>query len=141
MRSCAQYFLIVMFVCVLSGHPLAMAAGIATLEVYEEQGVFANAAKMSKYFQEGLHSLKGLLHVVDIRNCGMLGGLELAQVPGLPTKRSMDVLERCYKKGLYIRTAGPSMTISPPLVANEAHIDRLVSTLGDAIVESSKEMK
>jgi len=125
-----------------SGHPLAMAAGIATLEVYEEQKIFENCAKMAPYWEQGLHSLKGLPNVVDIRNFGLLGGVELATIPGQhPSKRSADILERCFSKGLYIRIAGPTMTLSPPLIAEKQHIDRLVNTLGEAIVESARELK
>lgn len=124
-----------------SGHPLAMAAGLATLEVYEEQKIYENAAAMSSYWEEGLHSLKGLPHVVDVRNYGLLGGVELATIPGQPPmKRSADILERCYNKGLYIRISGPSMTLSPPLIAQKEHVDRIVNTLAEAIVESAKEL-
>ena len=126
-----------------SGHPLAMAAGLAAIEVYEEQKIFENCARMEKYWEEGLHSLKGLPHVVDIRNIGLLGGVELATVPNQPNaaKRSGDILERAFSKGLYCRIAGPSMTLSPPLIAETHHIDRIVNTLADAIVESAKELK
>lgn len=77
-----------------SGHPLAMAAGIATLEVYQEQAIFENAAVLEPYFEQLLHSLKGLPHVVDIRNIGLMGAVEVAPIAGFPVARSMVII-RC----------------------------------------------
>lgn len=124
-----------------SGHPLAMAAGLATLEVYEEQKLFENADALAPYWEQGLHSLRGLPHVTDIRNCGLMGAVEFAVVPGLPMKRSLDIFNRTFHKGVFSRCAGPTIAWSPPLVCNKTHIDRMINTFADAIVESSKELK
>lgn len=123
-----------------SAHPLAMAAGLATLEVYKEQGIFENAATMSKYWEDSLHSLKGLPNVVDIRNCGLLGAVELTSIPGSPVKRTMDIFDRCFEHGAFIRVTGPALAFSPPLIAEKKHIDRLVETVARSIQESAKQL-
>jgi len=123
-----------------SGHPLAMAAGLATLEVYEEQKLFANANNLAPYFQEAIHSLKGLPNVVDIRNLGLMGAVELSPVPGEPFKRVIDVFERAFDKGVFVRGSGVNIAISPPLIVNKIQIDQIFNTLGEAIVESAKYM-
>jgi beta-alanine--pyruvate transaminase len=122
------------------GHPLAMAAGIATLEVYEEEGLFEKAAKLAPYFEKGLHSLKGLPNVIDIRNCGMMGAVELNPVPGELMKRSMDVFNRCFDKGVMVRVSGSTCAYSPPLICDERHVDQMINTLHDSIVASAKEI-
>ena len=123
-----------------SGHPLAMAAGLATLEVYEEQGLFENAETLAPYWEAGLHSLKGLPNVIDIRNYGLMGAVEVTPIAGLPAKRALDIFDRCWEKGLFIRVTGSTAAFSPPLICTKAHIDRIVNTLAEAIVESSKEL-
>lgn len=86
-----------------SGHPLAMAAGIAALEVFEEQKIFENVKRLAPYLEEILHSrLKGLPHVVDIRNCGFMAAVEVDPIPSLPTKRALDVFDRCFEKGVMV---------------------------------------
>lgn len=121
-----------------TGHPLAMAAGIATLEVYQEEGLFERANDLAPYFQEGIHSLKGLPNVIDIRNVGLMGAIELAPIPGNPSKRGSDIYDRAFEKGVYARLTGNTLACAPPLISTKAHIDRLFNTLGEAIVESSK---
>lgn len=123
-----------------SGHPLAMAAGLAALEVYQEQKLFEKANVLGKYWEDALHSLKGLPHVVDIRNCGLMGAVEFAPVPGHPTKRAVDIFDRCFAKGLMVRNTGSIIAFSPPLICEKEHIDILANIFADAIVESSKQM-
>jgi beta-alanine--pyruvate transaminase len=124
-----------------SAHPLAMAAGLATIEVYKEQKVFENAAAMSSYWEEGLHSLKGLPNVIDIRNVGLLGAVELASIPGAPVKRSMDIFDRAFEHGVFMRVTGGALAFSPPLVIEKKHIDRIIDTVARSIKESNEQLK
>lgn len=112
-----------------SAHPLACAAGLATLETYREDDLFARAAAMEGYWQEALHSLADARHVVDIRNLGIVGGVELSSRPGAPTARAMEVFETCFDEGLLIRVTGEIIALSPPLILEKSHIDRMVETI------------
>lgn len=116
-----------------SGHPVACAAALATLDVYEEDGLFQRANDLSGYWQEALHSLKGLPHVIDVRNLGLVGGIELESIPGKPTARAFDVFVRAYEQGLLIRTTGDIIALSPPLMIEKHHIDQMVSMLTDLL--------
>jgi len=116
-----------------SAHPLACAAGLATLETYADEGLLTRASEMAGYFAEGLHSLKGLPGVLDVRNIGLIGGVELTPVPGQPTKRAFDVFLDCYDKGALVRTTGDIIALSPPLIIERSHIDQLIDILGGAI--------
>lgn len=122
------------------GHPLAMAAGIATLEVYQEENLFQRAADLAPYFEKGLHSLKGLPNVIDARNLGMMGAVELQPVPGELMKRSFDVFNRCFDKGVMVRVSGSTCAYSPPLICEKSHVDTMINTLHDAIIASAKEI-
>ncbi len=122
-----------------SGHPLAMAAGIANLEVIKEQQLFEKAAALSPYFQEALHSLKGLPHVIDIRNIGLMGAVELEPSSDVANRRSFDIFDRCFEKGVFLRaSAGTMIALSPPLLSEKKHIDQIVDVLGQAIKESAE---
>lgn len=114
-----------------------MAAGIATLEVYQEEKLFERTDEMAPYFEEQLHSLKGLPNVIDIRNYGLMGAVEFAPIPGSPIKRAMDVFDRCFERGTFVRAAGNNLAFSPPLISEKKHIDRLVDTLAKSIKESA----
>jgi beta-alanine--pyruvate transaminase len=116
-----------------SGHPVASAAGIATLEIYEEEGLLTRAASLTDTWQEALHSLKGLRHVVDIRNLGLVGAIELASRDGAPGARAYDVFVDCFQKGLLIRVTGDTIALSPPLIIESGEIGNIVSILGDAL--------
>lgn len=119
-----------------------MAAGLAALEVYQEQKVFENAARLAPLWEEKLHSLKDLPHVVDIRNIGMMGAVEMAPVAGSnPALRAKDIFDRSFAKGLHYRYSGTSLALSPPLVCEEHHLDEIVGILGDAIKESATQFK
>jgi beta-alanine--pyruvate transaminase len=118
-----------------------MAAGIATLEVYEEQNLFDRAAEMEPFYQDAIHSLKGLPNVVDCRNIGMMGAVELAAIPGAPTKRSSDIFDRCFEKGLLARATGQTIAVAPPLITTKEEISRMVNIIADAIKESDKMLK
>ena len=116
-----------------SGNPIASAAGIATLDVYKEDGLFDRAAELEIYWQEALHSLKGLPHVIDIRNMGLIGAVELQGIEGAPTKRAFEAFLRAYEKGILIRTTGDIIAMSPPLIISKAEIDTLIGTLADVL--------
>ncbi|MFC0352151.1 aspartate aminotransferase family protein [Undibacterium danionis] len=119
-----------------SAHPLACAAAIATLEVYREEKIFEAAAAMAPYFEQAAHSLRGLPHVKDIRNLGLVCGIELEPQIGKSTTRAYDIFEKCFwEKNLLIRTTGDIIALSPPLIIDKAQIDRLFSQLADAIRE------
>lgn len=116
-----------------SGHPVASAAGIATLEIYEEEGLLTRAASIADTWQDALHSLKGLPHVTDIRNLGLVGAVELAPRDGAPGTRAYDVFVDCFQKGLLIRVTGDIVALSPPLIIATDEIEKIVSILGDAL--------
>lgn len=116
-----------------SGHPIACAAAAATLDVYEEEGLFAKAHNLSDYWEEAMHSLKGLPHVIDIRNLGLIGAIELEPRPARPTTRAFDCFLRCFEKGVLIRTTGDTIALSPPLIIEKQQIDTLVTTLTEVL--------
>jgi len=116
-----------------SAHPLACAAGLATLDTYEEEGLLTRAGELQSYFAESLHSLKHAPHVIDVRNIGLVGGIELTPRPGAPTARAFDVFLDCYAAGVMVRTTGDTVALSPPLIISREQIDQIVSTLRNAI--------
>ena len=116
-----------------SGNPIASAAGIATLETYKEEGLFERAAAIAPYWEEALHSLKGLPHVIDIRNLGLIGAVELDPIAGEPTKRAFQAFLDAYDRNILIRTTGDIIAMSPPLIIEKAHIDRLIGTLAEVL--------
>ncbi|HYC34973.1 MAG TPA: aspartate aminotransferase family protein [Usitatibacter sp.] len=116
-----------------SAHPLACAAGIATLQLYKDEDLFARAAKIAPKLEDALHSLKGLKHVVDIRNIGLVGAVELEARPGSPGVRGFETYLRCFERGVLIRNTGDILAIAPALIVEESHIDRIVSTMREVI--------
>ena len=119
-----------------SGHPLACAAAIATLQVYRDEQLFERAAQMAPVFEAAAHSLRGLPHVKDVRNLGLVCGIELESIPGKPTARAYDVFERCFwQKNILLRTTGDILALSPPLVISEGQIEELFAQIGEALKE------
>jgi beta-alanine--pyruvate transaminase len=116
-----------------SGHPLAAAAGLATLELYETEGLFERAASLAPYWENALHSLRGLPNVIDIRNLGLVGGIELEPRAGAPGSRAFDVFVDCFNRGVLTRVTGDIIALSPPLIIEKAQIDELIGTIGAAI--------
>ena len=116
-----------------SGHPLACAAGLATLDTYAEDGLLTRAGELGAHFAEAVHSLKGEPHVVDIRDIGFVGGIELAPRPGEPGKRAFDAFLDCYEQGVLVRTTGDVIALSPPLIIEREQIDRLVDAIRGAL--------
>ena len=116
-----------------SSHPLACAAGLATLETYADDALLTRGAQLQAYFGEAVHALKGLPNVIDIRNFGLVGAVELAPLAGEPGKRAFNIFLDCYDKGVMVRTTGDVVAISPPLIIERAQIDQIVDTLRGAI--------
>jgi beta-alanine--pyruvate transaminase len=116
-----------------SAHPLACAAALGTLDTYAEEGLLTRAAQLEGYFAEAVHSLKGAPNVIDIRNIGLVAGIELAPLAGQPAKRAFDVFLDCWERGVLIRTTGDTIALSPPLIIERAQIDQIVGCIGDAL--------
>ncbi len=116
-----------------SGNPVASAAGLATLDTYKEDGLFENARDLAPYWEDALHALKGLPNVIDIRNEGLIGAIELAPIEGKPTKRAFQAFLDAYDKDLLIRTTGDIIALSPPLIIEKHHIDELFGKLSDVL--------
>ena len=119
-----------------SGNPIASAAGIATLETYAEEGLFERANELAPYWEDALHSLEDAKHVIDVRNIGLIGAIELEPIAGSPTKRAFSAFVRAYEKGVLIRTTGDIIALSPPLIVEKEHIDQIVSTVREVLSET-----
>jgi beta-alanine--pyruvate transaminase len=118
-----------------SAHPLACAAALATLDVYVEQSLFARAARLAPLWQEALHGLRDARHVIDIRNIGLLGALDL-QPGSEPGQRARHVGNACFDRGLLVRASGDTIILSPPLVIEEAQIGFVMETLAAVLAET-----
>lgn len=118
-----------------SAHPVACAAGLASLDLIERDGLIARAKDMAKPFEDALHSLAGARHVVDIRNYGLAGALQLEAAPQGPMHRPYEIGIRMWKKGFYVRFAGDTLQLGLPFTVEEQEIDDLVSALGESIEE------
>ncbi len=116
-----------------SGHPLASAAGLATLKVYKDEGLFERAAELAPYWEDAVHSLRGLPHVIDIRNIGLVAGIEMESREGKPGARGLDALVACFNEGLLVRVTGDIIALSPPLIIEKGQIDHLVEVLSRVI--------
>lgn len=112
-----------------SGNPIASAAGLATLDTYQEEGLLTRAAELSSYWEDAVHSLKGLPHVIDLRNLGLIGAIELEPIAGSPTKRAFQAFLNAFEAGLLIRTTGDIIALSPPLIISKGEIDELFGKL------------
>jgi beta-alanine--pyruvate transaminase len=115
--------------------PLATAAAEATLALYHEEKLFDRARSVAPRFEEAVHGLKDLPHVIDVRNFGLMAGIELEPAPGKPGTRGFQTFLRCFEKGILARVAGDVIAFSPPLIISEGQIDELVGTLGAALRE------
>ena len=121
-----------------SGHPLASAAAVATMQVYQEEQLFDRAAGMAKYFEDAAHSLKDLPSVKDIRNLGLVAGIELDSIPGKVGARAFDVFLKCFwEHGVMIRTTGDIIALSPPLIIEKSQIDQLFGAIGKVLKEQA----
>ena len=116
-----------------SGHPLACAAGLATLDVFEQEGLLTRAALMSGAWEKAIHSFKGSPHVIDLRNIGLVGAIELEPRPGSPGARAMEAMQLTFERGLLIRVTADTIALSPPLIIEQPHIDRIVETIAGVL--------
>jgi beta-alanine--pyruvate transaminase len=108
-----------------SGHPLACAAGLGALDTYEEEGLLTRAGSLEKHWEDAIHSLRDARHVVDIRNIGLMGAVELEPRPGSPGKRGFEAFVKTFEAGVLIRYTGDILAFSPPLIIEKAQIDRI----------------
>jgi beta-alanine--pyruvate transaminase len=116
-----------------SGHPLAAAAAVATLDLFESEALFERCASLAQYWEDAAHSMKGLPHVIDVRNIGLVCGIELQPIEGKPTARAFEAFLRAYEKGVLIRTTGDTIALSPPLIIEKAQIDRIFETIREVL--------
>jgi beta-alanine--pyruvate transaminase len=118
-----------------SGHPLACAAAVATQKLYQDEGLLTRVARegLDKYWEDGAHSLKGAPLVKDIRNLGLVCGIELEARPGAVGKRAFEAFLKCYEKGTFVRFTGDTIAMSPPLIINKSQIDELFTTLREVL--------
>ncbi|MDQ0394501.1 aspartate aminotransferase family protein [Labrys monachus] len=116
-----------------SANPVACAAALGTLDTYHEEGLLTRAADLAAYWADAVHSFKGLPHVIDTRNLGLIGAIELESIAGQPTKRAFTAFLNAYEKGLLIRTTGDIIALSPPLIVSKAQIDELAGILTDVL--------
>jgi beta-alanine--pyruvate transaminase len=116
-----------------SGHPMACAAGIATLDTYAEEGLLTRGASLEKHFEAALHALKGTRHVIDVRNLGLMGAVELESRTGAPGKRGYEAFVKVFEAGVLIRYTGDILAFSPPLIVEKGQIDRIFSTVADVL--------
>jgi beta-alanine--pyruvate transaminase len=116
-----------------TAHPTACAAGLATLGIYEKEGLLTRAKSMARYWEDAIHSLQGASHLIDIRNYGLIGALEFEPIPGKPGARAFDVYLKCFEKGVLVRQTGDILALSPPLIVERTHVDQIFTTLREVL--------
>lgn len=116
-----------------SGHPLAAAAAIATMELHRADDLPGRARAIEAEWQDAAHSMRGLPHVTDVRDFGLIAGIEMEPRPGAAGQRALDVFRRCFDDGVLVRVTGDIVALSPPLIVERPHMDRIFGTLSDAI--------
>jgi beta-alanine--pyruvate transaminase len=116
-----------------SAHPVACAAALATQDIYQREGLLTRGAELAKQWEDAVHSLRGLPQVIDVRNLGLVAGIELEPRAGAPGARAYEAFVKAYEKGILIRYTGDILALSPPLIIEPAQIDQLVTTLKDVI--------
>lgn len=116
-----------------SGHPVACAAALAALDIYEQEGLFTRGAELAPYWEDAAHALRSEPNVIDIRNIGLVAAVELAPRPDRPASRAYEVFTRCFERGVLVRHTGETIALSPPLIVEKPHIDQIFTTLAEAI--------
>jgi beta-alanine--pyruvate transaminase len=116
-----------------SGHPLACAAGLATQDIFEQDGILEHVQRIATYWEDAAHALRGLPHVIDIRSIGMMAGIELAPLPGKIGTRAFAAFQQAFEQGLLIRVTGDTIALSPPLIIEKKHIDELFGKLAEIL--------
>ncbi len=120
-----------------SAHPVACAAGLATLQLMEQEQAIDKVRALAPIFEEKVHTLKGAKHVADIRNYGLAAGLTISPVPGEPAKRPFEIAMAMFKKGFYVRYGGDTIQLAPPFVSTPAQLDTLINALGETLNETA----
>jgi beta-alanine--pyruvate transaminase len=120
-----------------SAHPVACAAALATLDIYAKEGLLTRAASLASEWENAMHSLRGLPHVIDVRNYGLIGAVELEPRAGKPGARAFEVFLECFERGVMVRQTGDTIAMSPPLIIDSKQIAHIVETLGAAIRKTS----
>src|SRR6186713_824566 len=120
-----------------SAHPIACAAGLAALDIYQRDELLTRAKKIGPVFEKALHELRGLPHVIDIRNYGLVGAIELQPIATTPGARAFSVFLKCFERGLLIRTTGDTIALSPALIIEPKHIEELFGVLSQALRDSA----
>ncbi|MBM3619508.1 MAG: aspartate aminotransferase family protein [Alphaproteobacteria bacterium] len=120
-----------------SAHPLACAAASAVLDIYKTDGLFQRSAELSKYWEDGVHSLKGTSGVIDIRNLGLAAGIDLEARAGAVGARGYDTFVKCFEMGLLVRQGGDTLAMSPPLIIEKTQIDEVIDIVGKAIKQAA----
>jgi beta-alanine--pyruvate transaminase len=118
-----------------TGHPVACAAALAALDVFEQDGMVERSLKLAPLFEETLHGLRGAPHLTDIRNSGMAGALQIEARDGDPTVRPFELGVRCYEKGLYVRWGGDTLQFAPPLTATPEDLEKMQEVLREVLSE------
>ncbi len=116
-----------------SAHPVACAAGIATMDLLVKEDMPTRVAELAPHFERAVHGLRGAKHVADIRNYGLAAGFTITPVPGEPAKRPYEIAMAMWSKGFYVRYGGDTIQLAPPFISTPAEIDTLVSALGDTL--------
>jgi len=116
-----------------SGNPIASAAALGTLDTYRDEGLLTRGAELASYWEDALHSLKGEPHVIDIRNIGLIGAIELSPLAGQPTKRAFSAFVKAFERGALIRTTGDIIALSPPLIITKGQIDELIDHVREVL--------
>ena len=120
-----------------SGNPIACAAALGTLDTYRDEGLLTRGAELASYWGDALHSLRDCPHVIDIRNIGLIGAIELAPIAGEPTKRAFSAFLKAYESGYLIRTTGDIIALSPPLIISKAEIDELIDGIRKVLIANA----
>ena len=122
-----------------SGHPVACAAALAALDILEREQLVSRVKNMAPKFETKVHSLKGLEHILDIRNYGLAAGLTIAAAPGEPALRPYQIAMKCWQKGFYVRYGGDTVQLGLPFTVEETEIDSVINALGESIKELDNE--
>jgi beta-alanine--pyruvate transaminase len=116
-----------------SGHPIAAAAALATLDLYAKEDLFNRAKALAPYWENAVHALKDLPNIVDLRNIGLVAGVELAPIAGKPGARAFDAYVKCFERGLLVRQTGDILALSPPLIVEKSQIDDMFGLLREVL--------
>ena len=120
-----------------SAHPVACAAGLAALQILQQDQLVQRVADIAPHFEQAVHSLKGSKHVADVRNYGLAAGITIEALPGEPARRPYEIAMKCWDKGFYVRYGADTIQLAPPFIVEKSEIDRLINALGDALAETA----